>query len=435
MEDLILENQNAFDGVFDPSGPGSTVNVPPKDTKTDFAALDELFTSMIGPEIKKIIELQDKFQSKGQYSINRDLTTEFLEKLFSHNCPSILKLNAVEQQVYLLYLTANLFMRYNDNVLGLNKDEYIDRIYFTNILSICARHLVNARRLIHRVLKNVYADIETKSHDIIEFYAQLYQADGTVIKNDTIQMFFINLFYKFNPLDMEDIEEFYSGLFRKILYFYLKHKISGVKNCDVDPSILSDTRVSAPSERYRIYEEALYLVQIQNMCSDSGTINRISQQYDKMRTIIIPNELQRLYLYTVSEGKLHMHNEKAALLRMHTELSRMEKIKTKLPQIYRLLRSVQVISDNKTFLDNDVTLIRHTVSDVLHEKFNAVLTNDIIKPVIHNITETFVSSLTSGEFIDMVTLTPINLSGQKFNEQLREFLEIVLSGLGNDQLG
>jgi hypothetical protein len=32
----------------------------------------------------------------------------------------------------------------------------------------------------------------------------------------------------------------------------------------------------------------------------------------------------------------------------------------------------------------------------------------------------------------MISLTPINLSGQKFVEQLKQFLDIILSGLGTE---
>ncbi len=416
---------NVFDEIFD----NTLLDNNDICIKFNFIPLDELFESEIGPHIQKIIKLQVKFQTKGQYSISKEIMGPFLDKIYNYSCPNILKLTTSEQQLYILYIVSNLFLRYNVKHLDLKENEYIERIYFINIINLCSKHLIKARRLIYRYLKNAYVKIEHKVSHAIDFYKDLYESDNMIIKNDVMQMFFNNLIYKFNPFEMEDIDQFYEALFSKILYFYLKHKISGVKNCDIDPNILDDNNIVL-SERYKIYEEALYLSQIQSMCSESGALNRINNQYDMIKNMIIPNELQRLYLYSITDGNFNINNNKISLLKIHTDMKEMSNIKYKLPQIYRLLRSVQIISDNKTFLDNDIIMIKEAVKDVLYLKFKNVLNKDILYDVVNNISITFTNSLTKGEFIDMLTLTSVNLSGVKFVEQLKEFLKIVLSGLG-----
>lgn len=402
-------------------------------TEEQFKELDKMFNSYIGREIQKILEIQDKFQAIGQYTIAKSVLEEFIDKLYTFNCPAILKLNVLEQQCFLLYLVANLFYRYNENVLKMEHDEFISRVYYVNILSLCSKFFSQARRMYYRILKNIYIEVEEKSKDIIEFYAQLYRADDTIIKNDIIYFFMISILPKFNTLTVENVEEFYTSIFRRIFYFYLKSKVSGLTTHEVDPSIIQDGSMAAPSERYRIYEEALYLAQIQNMCSDSSTIHRISKHFDEMKGLIVPNEIQRLYLYAINNGKYNAVNQKFTILKMHTELDRMDYIKNSLPIIYRLLRSMRIATEQTSFLESDIVQVQETIYQTLYNKFSEIISDEDIIPIIKNITNNLVKSLTTGGFIDMITLTPVNLSGQKFIQQLKIFLELILSGMDDNK--
>ena len=403
-------------------------------TEEQFIELDKMFNSYIGREIKKIIELQNKFKAIGQHTVSKDIFEEFIKKLYTFNCPNILKLNILERQCFLLYLIANLFYRYNDNVLKLDQNEFISRIYYVNILSLCSKFFSQARRLYYRILKKVYEEAQEKSKDIIEFYAQLYRADDVIIKNDIVYFFLIGILPKFNTLFVEDIEEFYSSIFKRIFYFYLKSKVSGLTKHEVDPSIIQGNSMASPSERYRIYEEALYLSQIQTMCSNSSAIYQISKQFDEMKGLIIPNEIQRLYLYAINENKGFITNQKLTILKMHTELDHMTYIKNNLPIIYRLLRSIRISTEPTSFLENDIIQMKEVIYQTLYVKFKNIISDEDIVPIIQNITSNLVASLTTGGFIDMITLTSINLSGQKFIHQLKIFLELVLSGMDGKSL-
>ena len=57
------------------------------------------------------------------------------------------------------------------------------------------------------------------------------------------------------------------------------------------------------------------------------------------------------------------------------------------------------------------------------------------KLLLKNISDTLVESLTVGEFIDMVTLTQVDITGPKFIEQFKEFLQIVLNTAFGDNDG
>lgn len=401
----------------------------------DLDSLYDIFVAIVGHELKQTFEIREKYNSIGNKVVNHNTIKNFIDKLFAANCPRILKYNNMEQQVYLLYVIGLLFYKYNDDVIKLNKEDFIEQIYFPNIISICVKFMPQAKKFFYKTIKQVHGEVQEKSKDVIEFYAELYNADENAIKNDIMYLFLITMMTQFNPLELdEDIDDFYSSLFRRMFFFYLKSKTSGLSNIEVDFSIVQDENLKPISERYRIYEEALYLAQIQLMCSDSSIMNRISSQYDKMKSSIIPNEIQRLYMFIVNEGRCLISDDKVLLLRTQNELNNVDEIKNKMPQIYKVLRSIHVISDTPTFLESDKKLIHDNVYSVLYAKFHNVLTDDILAPIIHKITDNLVRSLTTGEFIDVITLTRVNISISKFNEQLRLFLNTVLDGLGDNKL-
>ena len=108
----------------------------------------------------------------------------------------------------------------------------------------------------------------------------------------------------------------------------------------------------------------------------------------------------------------------------------MEYLKNNLPIMYRLLRSIHVISDSNCFLKSDIQKIREMVYSTLYNRFKFILNDEIIVPMLKKITENLVLSFTTGEFIDMLTLTSITITGDKFIQQLQKFLEIILSEVG-----
>ena len=70
-----------------------------------------------------------------------------------------------------------------------------------------------------------------------------------------------------------------------------------------------------------------------------------------------------------------------------------------------------------------------TVFNVLNKKFKPLLSSDSLIPLIEKVSMNLVNSLTTGKFIDMITLTEVNTSGVKFCDQLKKFLDLILSNI------
>ena len=398
-----------------------------EDINSNLDQLDELFISLIGPELNKITEIQSKFNTVGEYIIKKQTIEEFLNKLHNISCPRILKYTNIIRQCYFLYVFSVLLIRYNDTYLKLPKDQFIERVYFKNILNLCSKYLIECKRLMFRLIRRAYKEMEGQSSEVLDFYCTLYKSDENLIKNEVLYHFLISLVSKFDPLIMEDVEETYSSVFKRILYFYIKGKTTGLTNLELNSSFINDSNTISPSERYQIYEEALYFSQIQSLCTNSNDFEIISKQYDNVKSSILPNELQKLYLFALENGKYVTNNDKIALFRIHEQLENMEEIRNKLPHIFRLLRSIHIKSENPMLVEHDIIVIREIIYNTLYKRFSHILSDDNRASVLKNIAENLIKSLTVGEFLDMVTLTKVNISGEKFTKQLHLFLELVLS--------
>lgn len=398
-------------------------------SKSEYNNIYNLFDSLIGSEIRLNITNADK---TGLYKvISYNNIKEFLDKLFILSCPRILNYNVQMQQIYLLHLSSTLFSKLSDN-LYIDKDLYIEQIYLPNILIIASKFLGEARKLINKLVKTIYLEIEDKSKEIISFYAELYNADSNIIKTDIVYIFLREVLPQFDPLEIVDLEEFFSNIFRKLFFFYLKQRTSSFLNGkDLDYRIIQD--VNPPSERYRIYTEALALTQMQITCQSSTAAFRISKQYDRMKEQIIPNELQKLYFLAVKKEQLTNDN-KTLLFNIDSELDK--NIEQKFPLIYKLLRSIHISSEVKFLCDNEIELLRSSIYTVIENKFKHILNDDILKPILHKITGNLVLSLTNGEYLDMVTLQPVSISSPNFIKQLQTFLESILgNAMGNNVMG
>jgi hypothetical protein len=296
-----------------------------------------------------------------------------------------------------------------------------------NIMGACAKHLISARRFIQRLVRISYNELYSKCRDIVDIYYDRYRTDSDSFKNEVIYLFLRNILLQFDPLEIKDPDKFYSTIMYRIFFFFLKSKTTGLINNNIDRSII---QLNIPSERYRIYEEALYLSQIRNICNKSEAMDQISKKYETMKQIIIPNEIQKLFLMSLNKGHVITPKNKIALMKTFDQFDNIAHLRSKAPSIYRLLRSIHILSDKSSLIVSDIDLIHNRVYSTLYAKFDGVLNKDIIKPVLTNITDNLVSSLTIGEYIDMLTLTTVKITGNKFIEQLEIYLNIVLSEVG-----
>jgi hypothetical protein len=396
-------------------------------TDIDLQLLDGLFINNIGFNIQHLLQLQAQYSSIGSKIVADNSMEIFFNKLFTASCPKVLKYSATIQQLYQLHIFSILLCRYNDQELHFDNDEFIQNVYMPNIMGACAKHLISARRFIQRLVRISYNELYSKCRDIVDIYYDRYRTDSDSFKNEVIYLFLRNILLQFDPLEIKDPDKFYSTIMYRIFFFFLKSKTTGLINNNIDRSII---QLNIPSERYRIYEEALYLSQIRNMCNKSEAMDQISKKYETMKQIIIPNEIQKLFLMSLNKGHVITPKNKIALMKTFDQFDNIAHLRSKAPSIYRLLRSIHILSDKSSLIVSDIDLIHNRVYSTLYAKFDGVLNKDIIKPVLTNITDNLVSSLTIGEYIDMLTLTTVKITGNKFIEQLEIYLNIVLSEVG-----
>jgi len=395
-------------------------------SKHELKIIDTIFKDTIGNELLELLELkkQDKlFESK--IIVNKNINT-FFQNMFNSSCPKILKFNINIQQLYVLHVFSLSLIRFNKSTLNMEESIFIDEIYLPNIYYFCAKLLIYAKKTLYKVIKECYIRIENDSKKIIEFYSMLYKCDSEIIKNQVLNIFLCNTFHKINPLELNNAEDIYGNIIYRLFFYFIKLKTSKIINSSYMNSSSNNKSLELQSERYYIYEKAIYLSHIENMCNSTDITVQVSKHYDEIKNIIIPNELQKLYL--LYQTKNISINNKISLLRLCDNLDKIEKFKTKIPLIYRILRSIHV-NDNSVLNEYDVQLMYSTVFNVLNKKFKPLLSSDSLIPLIEKVSMNLVNSLTTGKFIDMITLTEVNTSGVKFCDQLKKFLDLILSNI------
>ena len=395
-------------------------------TEEELQKYDKLFKELVISEINKMIKLQDTYSNSFKYIIKKDIIDKLINELFLMNCPQILKYNLIVQQFFFLYILSILFYRYNEQELQLPLNEFIKRIYFPNILSLCSKYFVQSRRLLFKLIKKIYNEI--KDDNIYSNSYLLYKENENNIKNNILQLFLTNILPKFNPFDFDNLEDFYTILFKRIFFFYLKSKKINSNSLQIQVLNTSDF-LENQTERFKIYEDAIYLSQIQSICAKSTELNTIDLEFDRFKKIILPNEIQKLFLYKFAQSKnsTNISNKLNLFKLCSTNSPILDKIKNKLPNVYRLLRSIHIMSHNVIFSEIDKnnmkTQFYNTLCSIFQNQLDIERVSNILLTVSYNLTE----SLTTGEFIDMISLTPVEINNNKFVEQFCEFLLIMLS--------
>jgi hypothetical protein len=395
-------------------------------SKGELESIDIIFKNTIGQEILDLIKSKKQdpyFESK--IIANKNIN-DFYQRVFNSSCPKILKFNINIQQLYILHIFILSFIRFNNSDLHFDENAFINDFLLPNIYYLCTKQLILAKKVLYKIIKNCYHKIEVESKTIIDFYSMLYKCDSEVIKNQILNIFFCNTISKINPLDMVNIEDIYENIIYRLFFYYIKMKTSKVIDSNYINSISKDQNIEGQSDRYYIYEKAIYLSHIENMCTSNDVSIQVSSHYDKIKNIVIPNELQKLYL--LYQMKNISINNKVALLRTCDNLDKIEKFKNYIPLIYRVLRSIHV--DDKTITSSyDTHLIYTTIFNTLHLKFKNMISDDALLPFVEKVSNNLVKSLTVGKFIDMLTLTEVNTAGVKFCEQLQKFLDLILTNI------
>jgi len=395
-------------------------------TERELELYDTIFVKYIGSNISQLIDIQNKYGSIGTKKVVNVSLDPYFEKLFIACCPTILKGKIQMQQLYQLHLTALLMDRYNEKVLKLSTDEYRTTIYFPNILNICAKYLIHARRYMHRVIKLSFEDFKVRSNDIIVYYSELYGIDEKLIINDINYFFLGDVISKFDPIHLVDVEAIYFNVLQRMFYFYLKSKISKRDHAKLQYVQSNSVGLSnTVTERYRLYEEALYLAQLYQTCEKSNVVTQLEEQLRHIKHTIITNDLQSILSFGTDKYDPRA-TDKKLIIDMFDDKYDIEYFKNHTPIIYRILRSIHVKTTDSSFSESDISYIRPSIESTLNVIFKDHLNAHAIKITIPKIADNLVNSLLVGEYIDVVTMTVVNIPIVKFTDQLSLFLKKML---------
>jgi len=403
-------------------------------TNDELCSLDTIFELVFLQEITEFLNnYKNKSNDKNldiKYAINQKSINIFIKKIFNFASPKILRFNVDIQQLYILHIFTLLFQRLNNNHLHLEYQLFVFEFLLPNLYYLCTKTLVLAKKILNKIIKECYSRIEEESKKIIEFNSTLYKNDSNLIKNQIMNIFLCNVLPKINPLDSKDIIDVYSNIIFRLFLYYIKSKSS--KTIEVNNiETLYAKDFSLQSERYFIYENAIYLAHIESICNFKSLYLQINSQYNNIKNTIITNELQKLYI--CHQYKFAPTDQQIFLFKIYDNLDSLEKFKNKIPLIYRILRSIH-IDDGTVLSKNDYEMIYLSIYSVLYTKFKDLISLDSLNPFIDKISKNLSTSLTTGKFIDIFTMTAVNSTGIKFCEQLKLFLNFLLSDIHGEKI-
>jgi hypothetical protein len=377
----------------------------------DFTNLKRIFVNIVG----------EGFKGK--------LSTSQIQSLIStfYKFESQIVAEEYVKQFHILYLIGHIMHKYNYENLGLNNTEFYNDFYFPNIISILSSHLRGARRILNSIVTTTYVDVRDKCQDVVEFYLVFFNRDHTIIKNDILNIFLNTLFLDNDPVEIDDIKDYYSSNFRYLIYSYLKNKTSGLLTFEVDPTVIREDHMISVSARYKIYEDGIRVTQIQELCDKPNTQDRVLQNYNKLKSNVITNELQKFYLYATN--KTATNDNKISILSTLNNEEQLDKVKSKLPLIYKLLRAIHINTKDNVIDDNFRQLIYKSIYEVLYLEFEKNISKDLAVSLANNISKKMTHSLTFGQYIDPLTMEPVSVNTHGFVIQLKQFLEILVKNV------
>ena len=353
----------------------------------------------------------------------------------------LLNRSTIIQELFILHQTAKTLQKFNDEVLKLSYNEFRTKFYFPNIVYLLIRFLPAARGFLQKTIRTVYASIQRKSSGIINLHENAIYLDKDVIKSDILYSFLGNIIKKINPFDVRNIWAFYRKVFLNIFYYYFKseQKIhsSWASFWNLDETISTTSQVPT---REVIYRDVLVNLQILNYQKNSPTLSQIHYNYNVFKNVIINNEFQNIYFTSVENENQHLinHDNQYKILSFYQDVLEvsdteenvddlLRQIK-KLPTIYRLLKAVHIVSKRKTiyFPHINTGILKSAILEELKYPFRNLISDEHIHVILDTIAGNFADSILSGEYINLLTLTPIKIEQATFITQVQKFIRIVL---------
>ena len=336
--------------------------------------------------------------------------------------------------LFLLYQTANVLYKYNE-ILNLSHQKFRQQILFPNLIYILTQYLPDTKKFLQATIRQVYDNTRRSSEKIINLYTNSLYLDQDVIKHNVLLDFLGNALGKFDPLIIDKHSSFYRSVFANIFHYYFMKK-------QTDTSVYSNfwnidgLNVTPGSTRLKIYRDVLYNLQVDSYYKNSPLYTQLGYNYRIFKNLIINNELQDVYISLNSAKKtVSISNNEYKLVKIYDDdlvnSHTLDKIR-KLPTIFRLLKCVHICNfKGKPY--NEMTIkpeiVKSVVLDELSHPFRNMFNEGYLQPILYRISENFVNSVLSGEYINLLTLTSTRIDQISFVEQLRKFVRICLDEL------
>ena len=376
-----------------------------------------------------------------QVYLSKELTVEtpvvspkvlksFLVELERKHNNKLIKRSRIVVEMFLLHQIVLCLEEYNNDVLLISKNEFRAKVLFPNVLYILMRFFYKARDFIQKNIRVVYGEYQRKASGLIRKYENSYFFNKDIIHYDVKLSFLGNGIKKFNPLYLNNITVFYKQVFRNILFYYFK-KEHNVHTELVSYFMLSDTSedLKNVATGLSLYRDVLYELQIDKIYNYSPSFFQMKYNFNIFKNIIFNNEFQSVFLTKEKDISYLNNNQYKLTLVYDQDINGQLAAIKKLPTIYRLLKAVHVFSNTKPYNEAMVSSnsVKMAVMEELLHPFKNLFNQETIYDIIEQIAVNFTNSILSGEYINLVTLSPIKINQITFITQIKKFIRICLA--------
>ena len=393
-----------------------------------------LVETYLSNEINSIISNSENY---GFSCITKKTLSKFLQKVENSYILYTKDLDETTKELYLLYQICNGLYAYQDNYLNVSYEKFRSRILFPNLMYILIRYYHKAQGFIQATIRKIYNEQKNKNSGIIQKFTNSYYLDEQIIKSDVLYQFLGNVFRKYNPLNIDDINLFYRKTIRNIFYYYFKLELSNDSTysdfSDIDFSLGKNINIPV---RLLYYRDIMYDLQIKKLCNSSNTLRQLSYNYNIFKNIIINNEFQDMF-YSLNQDSFMLKNNQYKLLNLYKNenVEFLEKLR-ELPLIYKLLRCIHIVNPKvRPYNEWDIkpSNIKQLILEELSHPFKNLFSENYIYTILERTSSNFVDNILCGEYINPITFSTVKINDYSFTTQLKQFVKLCLeeSGVSN----
>lgn len=402
--------------------------IPLINEDTNLELTSNLLYIHIHPEILNLI----KYGKTESLSLRTVTLQKFIDELKVVHNNTISSKQPLVQELFIMHQFCKALYSYNTKYLNFSHTEFRSRVLYPNLIYSLVRFFHKAHNFLRVMVKSEYNAIKGKAYGMIQQFANSYYLDQEIIRTDALYTFLGNGLRSVDPLTINNIAAWYKSAFRSIFYYYfqkeqaLTTRYTNVSNLDNHVSKMLDTPT-----RQVIYRDVLYKLQIEKFCEESPTLSQLGYNFNIFKNVILNNEFQNIYYATKTDTFMMNNNEYKLMKIYHKEHEDelLKKIK-ELPLIYKLLKSVRIVNPkSRPFNDKAIKLesIKMAVLEELMHPFKNMIADQHIIPVLSKIADNFIDNISNGEYINILTLTPIKVNHISFITQIKKFINICLS--------